>query len=53
MALVMDFHLVYETLHLTLVSLLGCLLRLGDESSGFMQVLLDVRLQGRGRDRSA
>jgi hypothetical protein len=49
----MDFHLAYETLDLTLVSPLGCLLRLSDEGSGFVQVLLDVRLQGRGRDRSA
>jgi hypothetical protein len=45
--------LAYETLHLTLVSPLGCLLRLGDESPGFVQMLLDFGLQGRGRDRSA
>jgi hypothetical protein len=49
----MDFHLAYETLHLMLVSPLGCFLRLGDEGSSFVKVLLDLRLQGRGSNRSA
>jgi hypothetical protein len=48
----MDFDLTDKMLYLTLVPPLGCLLCLGDESSGFVQVLLDFSLYGRGRDRS-
>ena len=45
----MDFDLTDKTLHLTLVPPLGGLLRLGDEGSGFVQVLLDFRLQRQAR----
>ena len=48
----MDFDLTDKTLYLTIVPPLGCLLRLSDEGSGFVQVLLDFSLQGRGGDCS-
>jgi hypothetical protein len=43
----MESDLFDKVLHLALVSPIGCLLRLGDEGSGFVQVLLDIRLEGR------
>ena len=41
----MDFDFTDKTLHLTSIPPLGCLLRLSDEGSGFVQVLLDFGLQ--------
>ena len=41
----MDVDFSDETLYLTLVPPLGGILRLGDEGSGFVQVLLDFSLQ--------
>jgi hypothetical protein len=43
----MESDLFDKVLHLALVSPIGCLLRLGHEGSGFVQMLLDIRLKGR------
>jgi hypothetical protein len=44
----MESYLLDEVLNLALVSSVSCFLRLSHKGSGFVQVLLDFRLQGRG-----
>ena len=43
----MESYLLDERFNLALVSSVSCFLRLGHEGSGFVQVLLDFRLQRR------
>jgi hypothetical protein len=43
----MESHLLDKVLQLSVVSSVSCFLRLGDEGSGFVQVLLDFRLKSR------
>ena len=43
----MPSDLLDQVLHLTLIAMFGSLLGLGDESSRFVQMFLDLRLQFR------